>query len=236
MSTPGDDLEPRRPSVGFLAAVVVVALIVLAGLVVAVSRLTDDGSSADSKSPTPSTSAASSVCGLPDGDQQVPTEAPSATWELTGTFATPRSKELGPGRTESGVPVCFAHSPSGAIVAAVSYLGATTDTDIRTEDLVRKRVLLDAAGKKLLADDDPADTDPVAFQLAGFRVSDASPDRLTVDLAVRTSEGPSAGQLYALTFTLTWSSGDWKLVVPATGQPPTSALSSLNGFVEWSGA
>lgn len=216
-------------SPGLVVALVIGSLIVVAGLVVAIAR-TAGGD--DDPAPPRNNAASSSKCGLPDGDQDVPTAAPEARWELTGNFATPTSDVLGPARKVRGVPVCFAHSPSGAVVAAISYLGATTEPAFTREDLVKSRVLLDEAGKRLLLTD--AESTPAKYQLAGFRVTDATTDRVTVELAVRSNEGPTAGQLYSLGFTLGWSDGDWKIVVPPTGQPPTSAVSSLNGFVEWS--
>jgi len=60
-------------------------------------------------------------CGLPAGAQTVPTVAPLARWELVGSMAAPAAPaSIGPQRVLSGVRVCFAHSPLGALYAAVS--------------------------------------------------------------------------------------------------------------------
>lgn len=230
--------DRRRPSIWLLASIALAGLVLVAAITVVIARVTGDNDTAASPS-APAEDAATSACGLPDGDQSVPETPPEVTWELTGTFVTPTSGALGPADHVVGVPVCFAHSPSGAVVAAVSYLGATTDPNISRADLIKVRILMDENGQQLAETEEEA-TDPDAqgakFQLAGFAVADATRDRTTVDLAIRSSDGPEAGQVYALTLTLVWSDGDWKIAVPATGQPPTKAIASLNGFVEWSGA
>lgn len=227
----------RRTSRSLIGAAVVVALVVVALVVVLVARL--GGNDEDGGTAQPTTSAPSdsdSACGLEAGPQGVPTTAPEAEWELVGTFAVPTSPEIGPGESDEGIASCFAHSVTGAVFAAVNYLGASTDPSVDSAALVRARAVMNEAAERLLQEPEAATDGNATYQLAGFRVADSTPDRATIDLVVRSTEGPTSGQLFSLTFTLAWTDGDWRVAIPDSGQPPTSAVSSLAGYVEWSGA
>lgn len=229
------DLEHhRRMPPGFAAAAAIGALVVLALIVVLAARAL--GGDDDAPGPTAPPAASTSRCNLADGPQAVPTQAPEADWSLAGRFAVPSNPAFGPGDSEGPVAVCFAKSPTGALFAAVNYLGDSNDPQVGTEALIRARVLMDDRGRALL-DEPPAEpSETGGLQLAGFRFVDEMDERISIDMAVRAAEGPSAGQLVSITLTMTWADGDWRVVVPAAGTPPTTAISSLSGYVEWSGA
>jgi hypothetical protein len=99
---------------GFIAAAVVVALLVVLGVVVVLTRPSggDDrgtrqppASTADASPTTTIDPAGDSVCGLPTGDQTVPTTAPAGTrWELIGTMATPTAPKAHGPRARGGWP------------------------------------------------------------------------------------------------------------------------------------
>jgi hypothetical protein len=235
---------------GFVAAAVVVALLVVLGVVVVLTRPSggDDraaqqppAASTSGASPTTSTSpAGDSVCGLPAGDQTVPTTAPAGTrWELVGTMATPTApKAHGPGRVQSGLRSCFAHTPTGAAYAAVSIGAMMAVPDLR-EPAVRT---LGAAGPgrdralQLLKSDTSAATSGV--QIAGFTFLNYDKVSTTVDLAIRALK--SGGQTgYAhIPVTLRWEQGDWKVLFAPDGSLGTGAgpIPDLTGYTPWNGA
>lgn len=68
-----------------IAAAIFVALIVLAGIVLVGAKALGGGPSAAGHNPgdfTPEPAGSSSLCGLPNGDQFIPTTAPSASCGL----------------------------------------------------------------------------------------------------------------------------------------------------------
>src|SRR5690606_2087612 len=106
-----EDNEEQSPFTrrGFVAATVVVAVIVVLGLVIVIVNMTGDDAdptpaSLTSAAPTtaaptsvaPEAAGGASVCGLP-GEvlEGTPAAAPAAEWEFQGTTAYPSSAESG---------------------------------------------------------------------------------------------------------------------------------------------
>ena len=173
---------------------------------------------------------AAGLCSLPAGDQQVPSASyPEGTsWQPVGTMVIPQSSTLGPQHLEKGVNVCFAHSPSGALLAAMNLMGeGTTETS--------ERQVFDT-----LAIDVPAavTTEPAvqdgdsAIQIAGYKYDSYSPTDAVIDVVLRHQQGG----LSVFHAPMRWTGNDWKYVFPPEG--PIS--STLNGaqveppYVAWS--
>ena len=229
----------NRKDPKFLAAAVLLGLVLVAGIVLIGVRLLNGGDDASPQHPTATatdkTPGSTSACGVPDGSQTVPNSAPEADWSLAGKTAAPVSEVFGPSKTVDGVHTCFAHNPTGALFAAINYYADTTDPAVRTKTLLAERIFSDAnAGKADMGEDGGANALPT-YQVSGFRVDDATPNRVSVAVVVRSTEGPTAGQQAAVTFTMGWQSGDWRVIVPPNGQPPTTAIASLSGYIAWSG-
>jgi len=222
-----------------IAAAIFVALIVLAGIVlVGVNALNGDDNAGKTEKPSGgassgSTRSSSSSCGLPDGNQAIPSVAPKAAWRIVGTTAAPVSPTIGPGKSESGVGTCFAHSPSGALFAATWLTILLNEPKYATEDLARSRILPGATLDRFLSAPDDA-TGHVPSQIAGFRIEDFSPSRSTISVVIRYTEGAVNGQLAQVVMTMVWSDGDWKWQLPASGYQG-NGITSLNGFTSWNG-
>jgi hypothetical protein len=185
---------------------------------------------------TPAPAGTTNGCGLPDGDQAVPTTAPAVDgWEVNRRVVVPRSTAYGPAKVDAdGDRRCFAHSPGGAVFAAYSAIAAMADQR-RTVATVTKLMLpgpaTDALLRELRAESVDEDSDP--SQLAGYRVIDASRDRVTIALAM-----PVESAYVSATLTLVWHDGDWRVVPPQPGEAvgaPYSQHRDLDGFVAWSG-
>ena len=96
--------------------------------------------------PSPPAASSSPVSGL---DQAVPDSPPAGiTWQLIDTVAVPQSINAGPENVTDGVPSGFAHTPTGALIAAIqissravveSNGGAVIDADVA--DTVGKTAL-----------------------------------------------------------------------------------------------
>lgn len=246
MATEDDEQNPfTRP--GFIAATVVVALVVVLGIVIAIMNATrgndpDPTPTSDattSAAPTTNTTAAAggaSVCGL--GGEVLSgtlTTAPDATWEYQGTVAYPTSTTYGPGEvTSDGVRHCFQHSPAGALFAAANAVVQGSDPssvgtwlDYFVADGPHRDAVL-AAGSG-----SGTGGSGVRVEIAGFRVLSYDEASARVDVAVR---GGTAGQTVNLSmvYALVWENGDWKLSVSDPDAPIDVAnLPDLAGYLTW---
>lgn len=227
----------------FVIAAVIVALIAVFGVVLAVTGPADGDEEpaprADPTSAPPTAEATSdSTCGLEPGDQTIPVIAPPNTdWELVGTVAAPTAPDtIGPGVIDEGLRSCFAHSPLGALYAAVNIVALTTVPEQR--EAIARELAVPGAGRdralELLASSPgPSATSP-PFQVAGYAFLNYDEASTVVDLALRGANGGFAH----LPVTLRWQGGDWKVVVPPDGDLASGvqAVPDLTGYTPWTGA
>jgi len=155
-------------------------------------------------------------------------------WEADKGWTWPVSDTYGPTETKDGFPVCFARSPLGAALTAVSMNASANVIS------ARKAVELygmESKGKDVLlgkTPDGPAATSPASF--AGFIVDSFTGDEAAITLVMAT---PISSTGYTgLPGTFKWVDGDWKLKIlddgsSFVGQPPVPVK---GGFVEWVGS
>lgn len=165
----------------------------------------------------------------------MPSTAPTADgWEVSHRVVVPRSAEYGPAKVDpDGFRRCFAHSPTGAVFAGYNAVAALADqrqavgtaTKLMVPgpdtDALIQRLRKEYAGKS------------TPIQLAGYRVVDSGPDRVTLMLAT-----PVQNAYMSLTLTMVWYRGDWLLQPPRPGHPvgaPYAQHRDLDDFVGWSG-
>jgi len=105
----------------FVASATVVAIIVVLGIVLAVTGRGGDSTAATPAADMPPVAVApvKGDCDLPAGDQTVPESTPDDTrWELVGKMIAPTAPSTyGPGVVKDGFRTCFAQSPLGALYA-----------------------------------------------------------------------------------------------------------------------
>ncbi|MDR7161742.1 hypothetical protein [Arthrobacter sp. BE255] len=181
------------------------------------------------------TTTATGDCDVPEGDtSSKPAMPKDLRWEADKGWTWPVSDTYGPTKTKDGYGVCFARSPLGAALAAVSMNASANLVDARkTVELYT----LDSKGKEVLLEktpNEPAATSPASF--AGFVVDSFSNDEAAITLVIATPASSSGYTGLPLTFR--WIDGDWKLKViddgsMFVGQPPVPVK---GGFVEWSGS
>lgn len=247
-----DDKSPWTQP-GFIAAAAVVAIIVLLGIVLAVTG-GSDGQAQDlpaNGAPPPASApvtadANESVCGLDRGSQAIPTEAPQARWTLRGTVAVPTAPSTyGPGTVEDGVPACFAHSPTGALFAMLNIQAAMGDFAKQPGRYpIRKVLRMLAAGPGRDVLKDAAARAPVATkgstrpaaQVAGFSIVRYEPNTVVIDVAFAGSRPGASGYVHGQS-TMRWERRDWKLVLTQSGAPfdAVQPIADLSGYVPWSG-
>ncbi|ONI67680.1 hypothetical protein BWI15_31780 [Kribbella sp. ALI-6-A] len=249
------ETQPAHTRATIAAAIVLSAVLICGALLLFTNRSTPADAipaghisdpSAPAVSPSTTSPAASpgasttdsendSSCGLPTGDQSIPTSAPTADgWEVNNRVVVPRSTTHGPAKTDpDGFRRCFAHSPTGALFAAYNAIAAIGDQH-KVLATVPKLMLPGPSTDALLKElNDESPTDSEAVQLAGYRILDATTDRVTVVLAV-----PVESEYMSLNLTLVWHHGDWRVVPPPPGEPvgaPFSQHRDLDDFVTWKG-
>ena len=232
----------------FIAAAVFLLVIALAA-----GWLVGSESSDEPAVPTPSEAVASepvgspereappvdegaSVCGLEPGDQQVPVTAPQAQIETVAPgISVPVVEGVGPG-VRDGISRCFAHSPSGAVLASVNWLKWFSSQQQMPE--VITMLMAEGEDRDRLArqvDDGWDGSTSTPAQVHGFKVDVRSQDEILVTLAVSTEGSPDEG-LVSWPVLMRWEGGDWKVVAPQSnswGQEPVSSVAS-GGFTDWS--
>lgn len=232
---------------GFIIAAALVIALIAATVVIFLlpkeSANSQPAPTAQSGSPASSPSASAepgkSVCGLPASSETALGSAPKSNWELVGRIATPTDpKTIGPGTTdESGFRSCFAHSPTGALYAAmnVAALGSSGSTELQQK--LADKLLVPGAGRDAAMREVGAGSGTAGsstpIQVRGFLMKSYTPAEANVDLAFETDKGALA----RLTLSMRWMEGDWK-VKPAddgvTFMGPTQ-IRDLSGLILWTG-
>lgn len=174
----------------------------------------------------------SGECDVPAGDTSATPDMPDdLRWEAENGWTWPVSDTYGPTQDENGYGVCFARSPLGAALMAVTLtstsntVGARGAVDVYAVDSQGKTAAQATLG------DAPAATTPVVF--AGFVVDSFTPEevQLTVVLATDNSATGYAG----IPETFEWVDGDWKVKLLDDGSffagQPTNPTEGE--FVKW---
>jgi hypothetical protein len=180
----------------------------------------------------------------PDGGVPTagPTVIPSATpvgvtWELVSGMAVPVSQTAGPVEVDGPVRKGFAHTPEGALIAALHIFGRATLTpgdgwrEVTLEQVMPgtgRDVYVDAREKVSSVEAPPGGWG----QAAGFRFQSYTPDRAVIDVARKFQNG----NLQVSQTTVVWHQGDWRLQLQPDGDtgPYTASVRDLSGFVEFS--
>lgn len=244
--TPTGD-KPDKPlwaQTTFVLSVILVVAIVAAG-----AWLVASGPSSPRARPAPQTSRVQPLargCGpAADPADLPPAAAPPTTWRLVGHMAAPSSPAAGPADSTDGIPVCYAPDAVGALFTAANFIAATSANDAPAK--LRRAALTtltvdDAARTLAVANYDGTGGGPSSFgmTIAGFSFTSYDPAHATttVDLALLVK-----GSYLHLPVQLRWTSGDWRVQLPVSGnlfaafQPvpdPTGALPG--GYIPWQGA
>jgi len=224
---------------GFLAAAVVVGVIVLAAVVVLITSIGRGSSSAISRpSSTPTIAAPiakggdKSICGLAGFEtKDTLSNAPSVHWALVGTIAAPSASLAGPGKVTNGLRTCYAHTAEGALLMATNFIAMGSDATLgpRLVNLVAP-----GPGRDALASKPSTSTSSSEAQVAGYKIGAYSGSQSTVEIVLNYSDG----SLVSIPLKLVWAQGDWKVVLTDSGDFPLAPaqIQDLGGYTPWSGA
>jgi len=246
-SSPVPSERKRTSRAGTVVAAVVVALIVLAAVVVILATR-GGGGSALPATPTPrpsSTSTASaptttstSSSTLPPADRAVPDSPPAGvTWALFQGVALPTSSTSGPLRVARPVYAGYAHTPTGALLAATQISYRYLISPANGWRAVVQQQVVPGTGRDLYVKErakvTTTDAPGTYGQLAGFRFVTYDTSTAVIQFVTRFSNG----NLQVATDTVRWINSDWMLKLQPDGSesPTAQSVSSLAGFVPWSG-
>lgn len=233
-ATPSENRSPFNT--WYVWAGILLVVIVVAAIVVAVSTSGHDTKPSSGPTTSQPIADSDSVCGLPAGDQSIPTTAaPTTKWVLVGTVAAPDApKTIGPGKLVDGLRTCFAHSPVGALYATANFYAQASSPSLAAAAL--HYFVVPGPGRDAAEAVDKASPPAGAsgIQLVGFQVRQYQGNSAIVDVVVRNSNGA----LVSFVTSLSWVAGDWRIDVQNNGQPPVAPaqVNNLSGYLPWSGA
>ncbi|MDQ1245812.1 MAG: hypothetical protein QG597_179 [Actinomycetota bacterium] len=163
--------------------------------------------------------------------------APPVTWSLYKGVALPVSATAGPRDLDGDVAAGYAHTPTGALVAAAQVSSRYGIAD-NWRSVVDRSIARGPGRDVWIATrskyDKLASVSPGTYcQITGFSFIDYQPSRAVIQLANRCS----SGQLQTVPITVSWQDGDWKLVLQPDGSPSpmNQVIPSLDGYVVWGG-
>ena len=233
-----DDSSPwTRPSV--IGSGVFILLLAIAAIVILVlpggghkhhttpaAQVPTTTASATTTSPSGTVTAPTKgPCTLPAGNQKVPSASPPAgiTWQNDGAMAVPQAPATyGPQHTKDGFNVCFAHSPSGALLADLNVQAAAT-THLPSDVFAH----LGTNVPKHISDNTKFGNGGI--QIAGYRFGGYSADEAAITIVF---QFPNSAY-EAVSTDMKWVGDDWRFEYPSGGSAPSSQIQNLNGYVQW---
>jgi hypothetical protein len=235
-----DFAEPPSPWTrpGFLIAAVLVGLIVISGIVIAITRDGSDLAPPLSAGPVAPTGDDNTPTALPT---KIPTKAPAGvTWQLVGQSAVPVSKTVGPRTITETTASGFAHTPEGALIAAaqLAIRGGYSAGRKSWEPTITKQFAPSADRDLLLTglkqQPEPTGQPGSLSPLTGFIYQSYTPDTAVIGLVYRSVNG-GGSSYFVVNHTVVWREGDWQLVAPPGGswRSISRPTNDLVGVVEW---
>ncbi|GAA4378180.1 hypothetical protein [Paeniglutamicibacter cryotolerans] len=223
-------LSARWNKITLWISVLILALI--AGM--AIILLTTPTKPAPLLTDTPSTAtsgpATQEGCNVPVGDTSATPKMPSdLRWEARDGWTWPVSDTYGPTQMKDGFGVCFARSPLGAALLAVSF---NSTGNILDEKQALELYLADSPGKDIqMSKPLTGQISPISY--SGFIVDSFTPNHAQVTLVFSTPD--TATSFTGLPLSFRWVNGDWKQEVLDDGslfrgQP---IAPQRGDFVEW---
>ncbi len=225
-------------SPSFLAALVVV-LVLIAAAVAAIVNHTGGDTPAAAPTTAPSGTASAGGATTPAVlDTAIPTAAPVTAWADYHGVLIPTSATAGPARVSGDIASGFAHSPTGALLAATQLpvrriLAADWSTVLTTSVVPGPGVAVWRSTRSQLGTEI---TTPAGgwTQTAGYRFLAYNPNQAVIQFL----NSASTGDFTVTVTTVAWTGGDWKLVLQPNGDdtPDTTPVTSPAGFTIWQGA
>lgn len=229
-----DGNQPWARTGFLLAGGFVVALVVMLIAVLATTGQEDNTSRPASPAAAPAEQARPAA----QDSTEIPTAPPAGVrWELHRSIALPFHETAGPRSITGSVASGYAHTPTGALMAAAhipvrKLVGPDWQAvlDQQVEPGPGREAYAQARAQVSNALPPPGELG----QIAAFKFVNYSPDLATIQFVSRFA---ATGSMQVVTTTVVWRDGDWRLVLQPDGgeSPSAQAVHSLTGFVPWGG-
>lgn len=239
-SDPDREQKPLFLRTGFLLSVGFLVLIALIAVAVFVGGGDGSGGSGNGAGTPSDTPGSSSTTRTPvPGDTAIPTKAPSGvTWVLVHGISVPTSPTAGPLRVNPPIYAGFAHTPTGALLAAGNIAPRAAVTSGNGWRRIVREQTMPGRGQRAYIKERAKEPTPVApaggyGQMVAFRYLSYTPNTAVITVVHKFSDG----LLQANDVTMRWSRGDWRLQFTdqgGDGGPPTRA-ESLSGYIRFGG-
>jgi hypothetical protein len=170
---------------------------------------------------------------LADGTPIPSGAPPGVAWRHLGAMPVPVSPTAGPAHRTGAAWRCYAHSPTGAVLAAFGIPAALCGPHWRAASALEvlpspgRHEFLAAGALQGFTPPAGTITRPVGFAVVSYRWAQATVETLVAD-----------GSEFAASFrTLAWSHGDWRLVMLPDGTtgPGPQIITTASGFTLWGG-
>ncbi len=182
--------------------------------------------------------AADGACAPPDGQDStsaLPPEDIRWTTNESSTATWPVSDLAGPTGMRDGLPACFAPSPIGAVLAAITFLFEQTD---RSPLQTYPTYAANTSGKEVAIQTLNGHSDGAVQEVmrtpgvetAGYRVDSWSAKRAVVTIAIRLPDGDG---VTGWPIELVRVGGDWLVKLRADGAVGDPAPVSMADIREW---
>ncbi|MEU6356202.1 hypothetical protein ABZ896_44000 [Streptomyces sp. NPDC047072] len=222
-----DDSEPYwkqrswQMSAGFIALVIVMGALV--ALTSSGSDSTGGGTARARASDGPLSGTATLVDGRPkdcatddSAGDALPTAVPKdITWRTIGVVQVPVSASAGPTRFQGALWWCYAHTPTGAALAATAIIAQMSEPGWRT---VADQQVVAGTGQKMFVfqrsqvADTARRTDGSSSSCVGFTVVSYTGEAATIALLIKGTEG-----FLTTSVQVRWDDGDWKVLAGSDG-------------------
>jgi hypothetical protein len=228
MNTTYSKRMPWRQARWIIPVAIIAAAILIAAIVLATTGTSNNSRQASGNSSNTQTCPAGPVNGT------IPTAPPNdLAWKNIGGMLVPTSPTAGPTRYQGPVWSCYAHTPTGAVMAAYDIYAGLASPEWHT---IAEREIIPGQGQQAFITAGESQAYQAVppgdiAQAVGFEVVGYTAQQATIEtLADGGENGYQANQL-----TVAWDDGDWKMVVTPTGSsgPDPQLVTSTGGFVLW---
>lgn len=229
-------MKQRNGRVGLWIAGGVVAIAVVVGVVGLTLPRASTPDPTDTGTPSTAPTSAGGCSSIANDSTAVPTDL---RWTASAGVTWPVSDSLGPTSVDAGFPDCFARSPIGAALAAVTSVYSVVDHDpieafdFYTVDSPSKAKVIEEA--KALSGDQPdlaRQLSENGMALVGFQIREYDSSRAAVSLVY--SMASSSTGFRTIPRTMVWANGDWRAKLDDTGSFGESVDIDFGSFIRWS--
>lgn len=173
-------------------------------------------------------------CDTDDSDRATPDAPPAEIhWRTLGGTRVPLSPVAGPTQKTGAVLWCFAHTPTGAVMAAHVIPAQMTSPNWR---VVTRDQVVAGFGRDMFVSQRASFSDARLKNhkngtYAGFLLVDYTSTDATVDVLIKSPDG----SYFTTSVRLRWNGGDWKILPGNDGGLHTdlSSVSGTDGYVLW---